>query len=59
MQNDALFVESVAAGGWQVLRIVGERQTDMGPKYTGQDPKQPKNEKPWRYKADLDPQLLK
>ena len=51
--------ESLAGTGWQVKEILGERQTDGGLKYEVIEGKERETRTIWRYRADIDPEMLK
>jgi hypothetical protein len=51
--------ESRAGTGWQVKEILGERQTDGGLTYEVIEGKGRETRTIWRYRADIDPEMLK
>jgi hypothetical protein len=51
--------ESLAGTGWQVKEILSERQTDRGLKYEVIERKGRETRTIWRYRADIDPEILK
>ena len=50
--------KSLVSGGWQVMRILGEEQTDAGFKYKVIAGKGRETRTVWRYWTDLDPEVL-